>query len=389
MNDLDLFDEPPRGGRGGGRGGRRAEQKARKRQRRRRRNGRAATLFALAFLVAVMGGGGLAAYVALRSYMIPPDYAGQGSGEVTVQIEDGDSVSVMGDRLERGRVVRSARAFVKVARKEPRAASIQPGYYRMRLRMSAAAALALLLDPKARAGNQITIPEGLRISQIVPLLARKTGLPQKDFQRLVDDPGDLGLPSYAHGRLEGYLYPGRYDLKPGASARELLTMMVDRFKKTASELELEDRARAAKTTPDKVITMASLIQAESGRHSDMPKISRVIFNRLRHKPPMYLKLDSTTLYGLNKFGIVASSTDIASPSRYNTYNHPGLPPGAISNPGEHAINAVFEPAKGDWLFFVATDPDRKITEYAETEQEFARLRAKLDKYLATHGRGGE
>ncbi|MGH3390093.1 MAG: endolytic transglycosylase MltG, partial [Actinomadura sp.] len=166
MNDLDLFDEGPRRGGGGGRGGRRAQRKAVKRQRRRRRNGRAAIMFALAFLVAVVGGGGLVGYAMLHKFMVPPDYTGQGSGDVTVQIEDGDSVSVMGGRLERERVVKSARAFVKVARTEPRANSIQPGYYRMRLQMSAAAALALLLDPQARAGNQITIPEGLRVSQI-------------------------------------------------------------------------------------------------------------------------------------------------------------------------------------------------------------------------------
>jgi UPF0755 protein len=388
MNDLDLFDESPRGG-GGGRGGRRGQRQMRKRQRRRRRNGRAAIMFALAFLVAVLGSGGLVGYVTLHDLMVPPDYKGQGSGEVTVQIKDGDSVSMMGDRLEQGQVVKSARAFVKVARTEPRANSIQPGYYQMRLRMSAAAALALLLDPQARAGNQITIPEGLRVSQILPLLAKKTGVPLKDLQQLAAKPTGLGLPPYAKGRLEGYLFPGRYDLKPGASAHELLAMMVKRFKQTAANLDLVDRARAARTTPDKVITMASLVQSESGRHSDMPKISRVIFNRLHRNPPMFLKLDSTTLYGLNKFGIVASSTEITSTSPYNTYNHPGLPPGAISSPGEHAIEAVFHPEKGDWLFFVATDPGRKITEYAVTEQDFARLRAKLDKYLATHGRGGE
>lgn len=342
-------------------------------------------MFALAFLVAVVGGGGLVGYAMLHKFMVPPDFTGQGNGDVTVQIEDGDSVSVMAGRLERERVVKSARAFIKVARTEPRANSIQPGYYRMRLEMSAAAALARLLDPQTRAGNQITIPEGLRVSQIVPLLAKKTGVPEEDFKRLVADPKRLGLPPYAKGRLEGYLFPGRYDLKPGASAEELLTMMVKRFKKSAEDLDLEQRAKAARTTPDKVITMASLIQSESGRHSDMPKISRVIFNRMRHNPPMYLKLDSTTLYGLNKFGIVASSTDITSESRYNTYNHPGLPPGAISNPGEHAIEAVFKPEKGAWLFFVATDPGRKITEFAETEEQFARLRTKLDKYLATHG----
>jgi UPF0755 protein len=387
MSDLDLFGEPRHDGpEHRGRGGRRAQRQARKRQRRRRRSGRAAIMFALAFLVAVVGGGGLIGYAALHSLMVPPDYPGQGSGEVTIQIKDGDSVSAMGNELERQKVVKSARAFLKVAKNEPRASSIQPGFYQMRLRMSASAALARLLDPKAKAGNQITVPEGLRVSQVVKQLSKKTGIPERDFQRIVAKPTGLGLPPYAKGKLEGYLYPGRYDLKPNATARELLAMMVARFKKTADDLELEKRASRAKTTPDKVITMASLVQSESGRYSDMPKISRVIYNRLKRKPAMFLKFDSTTLYGVGKFGIVASNEEIRSPSPYNTYNHPGLPPGAISNPGEHAIEAVFKPAKGDWLFFVATDPGRKITEYATTEEQFAVLKKKLDKYLETHGR---
>jgi UPF0755 protein len=388
MNDLDLFDEPSQEGSGqGGRGSRRAQRQARKRQRRRRRSGRAAIMFALAFLVAVVGGGGLIGYAALHDLLYPPDYKGQGSGDVTIQIKDGDSVSAMGDVLQQHDVVKSSRAFLKVAKKEPRASSIQPGFYRMRQRMSAVSALALLLDPKARAANQITIPEGLRVSQVVKTLSKKTGIPEPDFQRIVANPAGLGLPRYAKGKLEGYLYPGRYDLKPDSTARELLTLMVSRFKKTAADIDLERRAREAKTTPDKVITMASLVQAESGRSSDMPMISRVIYNRLKRNPPLFLKFDSTTLYGLNKFGIVASNEQIRSRNPYNTYQFPGLPPGAISNPGEHAIEAVFKPKKGSWLFFVTTDPERKITEYAETEEQFNRLRTKLNRYLATHGGG--
>lgn len=386
MSGLDFFAEPSHGSfEPPGHGSRRVQRRVRKRQRRRRRSGQAAGFFALAFLVAVVGGGGLIGYAALHTYLTPPDYQGQGSGEVTVQIEDGDSVSVMGKRLEREEVVKSARAFLKVAKNEPRAGGIQPGYYRMRLRMSAAAALALLLDPKSRAGTQITIPEGLRVSKVVEALSKKTGIPQKDFQKVVENPADLDLPPYAKGKVEGYLFPGRYDLKPGSTAQELLAMMVSRFKETALDLDLERRARKAKVPPDKVITMASLIQSESGRHSDMPKISRVIYNRLNREPPLYLKFDSTTLYGLNKFGYVASNSDILSKNRYNTYNYPGLPPGAISNPGEDAIEAVFNPAKGDWLFFATTDPENKVTEYAVTEQEFAKLRAKLNEYLARHG----
>ncbi|GLZ10911.1 ABC transporter substrate-binding protein [Actinomadura sp. NBRC 104425] len=399
MNDLDLFSDPygdsPRGHGGYDEAARRRQapppggrRAARRRQRRKRRNSRAAVLFALAFLVAVGGTGGVLGLAWVDARLHPPDYEGSGTGSVTVQIKEGDSGSSIAAALQTHGVVKSARAFVKVYGKEPKAATIQPGFYQMRKRMSSAAAMALLLDPKSRASNQITIPEGLRATQVVQQLSRKTGIPQSEFTKVLRRPTGLGLPSYAKGNVEGYLWPGRYDLNPNASAEEILKQMVDRFKQAADRLDLENRAKSAEIpmSPGSVVIMASLIQAESGRDSDMPKISRVIYNRLQHEPePMYLKLDSTTLYGLNKFGYVASSSDIRSQSPYNTYQHPGLPPGAISNPGESAIEAVFEPEPGDWLWFVATDPKNRITEYADTEAEFNRLRAKLNAYLQRNG----
>ncbi|MBG6090240.1 endolytic transglycosylase MltG [Actinomadura viridis] len=398
MSDLDLFSDPygsdpygdpdhdDRGRRSRRPGTRRQGQRQRQKQRRRARNGKAAFLFAMAFLVAVVGTGGVLGAAWLDHRMNPPDYEGQGTGSVTVQIKDGDSGSTIAATLLSHQVVKSTGAFVEVYGKNPKAAGIQPGFYKLRKQMSSAAAMALLLDPKSRAGNLITLPEGLRVSQVVQQLVSKTGIPKSDFEKVVRRPTGLGLPSYANGKLEGYLFPGQYNLNPNASAREVLKMMVDRFNQFARQSDLEGRAQRAKLKPGSVITMASLVQAESGRPSDMPKISQVIYNRLRHRPvPMFLKFDSTTLYGLGKFGIVASSEDIKSKNRYNTYNYGGLPPGPISNPGEKAIDAVFEPEDGDWLFFVATDPDNRITEFASTEAEFEVLRRKLNKYLESKG----
>ncbi|MEW2360300.1 endolytic transglycosylase MltG, partial [Spirillospora sp. NPDC029432] len=374
-----------RGGRGGpppGRGGRGPRQ----RQRRKANNGKAAFLFAMAFLVAIVGTGGLFGVAWLDKRMNPPDYEGSGTGNVTVQIKDGDSGSTIATTLLEHKVVKSTAAFIEVYGKNPKAAGIQPGFYQLRKEMSSAAAMALLLDPKSRAGNQITIPEGLRALKVAEVLSKKTGIPENDFVKVIRRPTGLGLPDYAKGKIEGYLFPGQYNLNPNASAKEILKSMVDRFNQWATRYDLAGKAQEAKMNPATAITMASLIQAESGKPEDMPKISRVIYNRLQHKPvPMFLKFDSTTLYGLGKYGIVASSEDIKSKNRYNTYNYAGLPPGAIANPGEAAVEAVFEPEEGDWLFFVATDPKNKITEFADDETEFERLKAKLNAYLAANG----
>ncbi|MES9541228.1 endolytic transglycosylase MltG [Spirillospora sp. NPDC049024] len=368
MNDLDLFSDPY--GDGPPREepyGRRDQRRRRKRQKRRKRSGRAAALFAMAFLVAVFGTGGVLGFAWLDNKWNPPDYKGEGSGKVTVQIKDGATGSVIGATLEQHKVVKSSRAFVKTYNKETRASSIQPGFYQLRLRMSSAAAVALLLDPKSRAGNQIVIPEGRRAVEVYELLAKKTGISVKEFQAVARRPKSLGLPSYARGKIEGYLYPGRYDLDPNGTAEQILKEMVGRFNREAESVDLVGKARKARMNPATVMTLASLVQAEGGKPSDLPKISRVIYNRV--EKGMKLQFDTTVLYALNERRLTVTEKDLQTDSPYNTYLHPGLPPGPISNPGPDAIEAALTPAEGTWLYFIATDPTNKVTKFATTEQE--------------------
>ena len=353
-----------------------------RRRKKARRGRKLAPLIAILFLVAVLGGGGYVGFAMLSGILNPPDYSGQGTGAVTVQIQEGDSVRQMGGRLEQAHVVKSSGAFYKVAKKDPKATSIQPGYYSLRLHMSARSALALLLSPQSRTGR-VTFPEGKRAVQVFSILSKRTHIPLKNFQRAAQNTKALGLPAYAHGRLEGFLYPFTYDPPPNATATQVLRAMVEQFKKVADDIDLEGEAHRAHLTPHDVVTIASLVQAESGTAEDMPKVSRVIANRL-HSPQPYmhkLQLDSTVMYALGKYNIVASTTDVKSPSPYNTYVHAGLPPGAISNPGEDALKAALNPAKGPWTYFVTTDPKRHITKFTADPAEFARFRQELQQNL--------
>jgi UPF0755 protein len=320
----------------------------------------------------------------LDNRLHPPDYSGSGSGSVTVQVKEGASGAVIATTLQEHHVVKSTRAFVKVYNGEARASSIQPGFYQMRLKMSSKAAMALLLDPKSRAGNQITIPEGKRAVEIFELLSKKTGIPLKDFQAVAKRTDGLGLPSYADGELEGFLYPGRYDLDPNGSARKIVQQMVDAFNKEASSSDLEGKAKEAGLDPRKVLTLASLAQAEGGKPSDLPKISRVIYNRV--KVGMPLQFDTTVLYALNKRTLTVTNKDLGVKSPYNTYLHKGLPPGPICSPGPDAIEAALSPKSGDWLYFVATDPTHKITEFAVTDAQRQKLEQKFRDWQAKHPR---
>jgi UPF0755 protein len=358
----------------------------RRRRRRPRKRGRGlAPLIAIIFLVSVVGAGGYLGLTTLNRFINPPDYKGEGTGEVTVQIRDGDSVKNMAQRLEDADVVKSADAFVKVAKHDPSATNVQAGFYRLRLRMSAASALTLLLDPVSRAGR-VTFPEGKRVAEVLLVLAKTTGIPLRDFQRAARNTSALGLPSYAHGRLEGYLYPFTYDPGPKASATQVLRAMVSKFKQVAKAIDLVHEAHARHMTPDQVVTAASLVQAESGAASDMPKIARVIENRLHAPQPWMhkLQLDSTVMYALGKFGIVASGSDLRTPSPFNTYQHAGLPPGAICNPGEVALKAALNPGKGPWVYFVTTDPAHHVTKFTASHDEFLKFRQELQRNLG-HG----
>jgi UPF0755 protein len=229
----------------------------------------------------------------------------------------------------------------------------------------------------------LTVKEGLRLSQILEQLSTATGKPVEEFKRAAKDGKALGLPAYAKGALEGFAFPATYEVSPTSSPEEVLTAMVTRFNRAAEDANLVDGARRAGRTPLEIMTIASIVQAESANKRDMPKVARVIYNRLNRTPEMKLQLDSTVLYGLNKFGIRASNEDLKSRSRYNTYAHLGLPPGPIGNPGNDAIKAALKPATGPWLFFVTTDPKKGITKFADSESEFFKLVKEYNKNRRT------
>jgi uncharacterized YceG family protein len=359
---------------------------ARRNRGRRRRKSRKsrvfAPLFALVFLGVVIVGGGYFGYTKLRAAMSTPDYVGTGTGQVTVQIRDGDPVAIMGDRLVQAQVVKSVKAFLKAANQNAaQASAIQPGFYQMHIHMSGVSAFALLLNPKSRAGTTIIIPEGLRQNETLAALSKKTGIPLKEFQAAAKKPASIGLPAYAHGHVEGYLYPGRYDLNPNGTATDLLKSMVDRFKQ--QNTDLTTGAAQVHLSPSQVVVMASLIQAEGGTPSDYPKIARVLFNRIANND--YLKLDTTVLYAENRRTLRVYNKDLQINSPYNTYIVKGLPFASIDSPGQPAIQAALNPASGNWYYFVTTDPDKKITKFTNSNAQFAQFQKELYANLKREG----
>ena len=161
--------------------------------------------------------------------------------------------------------------------------------------------------------------------------------------------------------------------------------MVQRFGQEAASVNLPAAARHAQLDSNltqaehDAIVVASLVQAEGGRVQDFPKIARVIYNRLNAN--MQLELDSTVMYALNTYGIMASSQQLNVKTPYNSYRHYGLPPGPIDSPGDAAIQAALHPAHGTWLYFVTVNPKTGLTEFTSDPNVFAQLKAQLQKNL--------
>jgi UPF0755 protein len=134
-----------------------------------------------------------------------------------------------------------------------------------------------------------------------------------------------------------------------------------------------------------VLTKASIVQAESGSAADMGKVARVLENRLADGMP--LQLDTTVNYANGKAGVTTSPQDRQNPSPYNTYLHAGLPPGAISNPGEEALRAVLSPTPGNWRFFVVVNPTTGDTRFAATAAEHQQNVLLFQEWLREHPGG--
>ena len=321
------------------------------------------------------------------------DYSGQDAGgEVQFEVHKGDTAAQIGRNLKSAGVVASVDAFIEAATANPDSAGIQVGFYLMQKRMKAEDALTVLLDPANIVTTSVTIPEGLRVVDIVELLAKGTSFSKADFEAALDKPAQLGLPDYASGP-EGYLFPATYAFAPTDKPVDMLKKMVGRWRQAAKENDLEARAAELGYTAAEMMTIASLVEAE-GRGEDMPKIARVIYNRLegpgdRQGTNGRLQIDATVNYALGRKGVATVTTDEleTTDSPYNTYLNAGLPPGPIEAPGDAAIQAATHPAEGDWYYYVTVNLKTGETKFAETYDEFLTYKSELQDYCENESAG--
>jgi UPF0755 protein len=309
------------------------------------------------------------------------DYPGPGSGEVQVTVASGDTGGAIGQTLHDAGVVATVKAFTDAYAANPGATSIQPGTYALQLEMRAADAVNALLDEANRVSSRVTIPEGYTAAQVYQRIYEVTTIPVEDLQAAAADPAAIGLPAEANGNVEGWLFPSTYEVEPGTTAAGLLSQMVAQ---TTSQL-------TSKGVPqdrwEDVLIRASIIEREAKHDEDRPKMARAIQNRLDIAMP--LQIDAIVAYGLGKSGteLTYADTKDAQPpyNPYNVYKLPGLPPTPIASPGGASIDAVLNPAEGDWLFWVTVNLDTGETKFASTFDEHQEYRDELRAWQEANG----
>lgn len=305
------------------------------------------------------------------------DYPGPGSGDVTVEVNPGDGTGQIARTLKEAGVIASVQAFTNAAaQRSEEVATIQPGHYPMLEEMKAADAVAFLVDPENAGGNRVVIPEGFRANQIVARLVEKTGIAEAEFEKVLDAPDALELPTSAEGDPEGYLFPASYSFGPDDTATDMLKAMVDRYNQVAADVPVSEAASTGFNEHD-FMTIASIIEKEVNRDEDMPSVAEVIFNRLDGScvsqgiPKGLLQMDSTVhfLSGGGTGSVYTSAEARSSDSPYNTYKQAGLPPGPIASPGKKAMQSVLKPSDKGYCYFVAVNLDTGETRFAKTDSE--------------------
>ena len=301
-------------------------------------------LFLMACLVT--GVSGLSAYY-VHSFLTTPGPSL--AAPARIFIPPGSTLQQTAELLVAEGVLARTQPFCVWAKFMGKDRSIQSGEYVLTTPLDPRALLETLTRGQV-VHQVVTIPEGLTLKQIAKKLEEKGFGPQAAFLSLNTDAQFLAEWGLQEHGLEGYLYPDTYFFSKRASAEKILGRMLARLREVFSPA-MQQRAQEMGLSRHAVLTLASLVEKETGAAQERPLIAGVFHNRLRKKIP--LQCDPTVIYGIPDFDGNITRRHLRTPTPYNTYLFAGLPPGPIANPGLAAIQAALSPAETNYLYFVA------------------------------------
>lgn len=272
-----------------------------------------------------------------------------GSGSALVYIPKGSSVKKIGEILEEAGLIDNDIRFPLVAKLSGESGRLLAGEFRLTTGQTVLDTLRALSRAKP-VQHKITLREGLTGKEMAELFAEKGFCDSRSYLNLMTDKGVIeksGLGEIAS--LEGYLFPDTYYVtRDQKKAEFLIQMQVRRFKKVWEDLAAQNKGKLSR---HELVTLASMVEKETGAAGERPVIAGVFYNRLEKK--MRLQSDPTVVYGVEGFNGKITKKDLQAKTPYNTYVIKGLPVGPIANPGRKALLAAIEPQKTEFLYFVS------------------------------------
>jgi peptidoglycan lytic transglycosylase G len=299
------------------------------------------------FLLAAFLGGVLPAAILIYSifYWTPADRA----YPAEIRVEQGDSLATVVRKLRDQQLIANGFLFSVWARLSGVDKKIHQGLYRFESPVPAREILDRLATGRG-IFQTVTIPEGLTVREIAELLDKMQIADKEKFIAEAANPTLLATLGLSDKGIEGYLFPSTYHFTPATPEKDIIMAMAEQFRKISLPL-LNQRNGTVSLTSHEILTLASIIEKETGIDAERPLISAVFYNRLKLQMP--LQSDPTVIYGIKDFNGNLTRKNLQESTPYNTYRISALPPGPICNPGLSSIRAALKPAEVSYLYFVS------------------------------------
>lgn len=271
-----------------------------------------------------------------------------GSGEVIVVISKGTGVRGIGSLLAENGILRYDIRYLVLVHFSGLTTKLQAGEYSIPRGLTPPAVLRLL-EKGSTLRHHVTIPEGMTVEQVAAIFEKDGWVKRERFLAIVHDVEFIKKLGIDTPQLEGYLFPETYTLiRHETDEYSVIRMMVERFLHVWNEIRPDELSGLSR---HQMVTLASVVEKETGAAAERPLIARVFLNRLARKMP--LQSDPTVIYGIREFKGDLTKADLKRVTPYNTYVIPGLPPGPICNPGRASLEAVLHPVDSNALYFVS------------------------------------
>jgi UPF0755 protein len=321
-------------------------------------------LFSVLILGAIFG------FIAITAGKFIGSGAGPDSSIVSFEVRKGKSFQSVAEELEQKKFISNAFFFHVYARIKSSTQKIKVGEYGLSQNMTPPQVLEIITSGKS-IGHPFTVSEGLNIFEIADLYQQQGfGTREQFLDACTDKEFVKQLVGEGPESLEGYLFPETYQITKFSTTKELLRSMVENFQQAYAQAIASSKIQGL--SKHQIVTLASIIEKETGAPEERPLISSIFHNRL--KKNMLLQTDPTIIYGISerekKTVLKISKKDILTPTRYNTYVIKGLPPGPIANPGKEALLAAVNPSQSSYLFFVSQNNGTHI--FSSTYEEHSK-----------------